>query len=663
MIPLVVNTPDPMARFRVMTTKDYSTKTLKTLHSAGVLHVEQSEELKPVDREAIEQERRKIDELLRSINDILSYMPKGERVSLREDVEVIYARPLDEIESELRLLRTKLGNMHHRAARLNEEIKELKEISKYVGPLEQQANIKLRDLNFSGGYLFAQAFVFPRESFEALYPRLKDYILGNLLGTVENETVVYAIAKVNDREAIESLAKEGGGRILRTPEEDLTLREFSGVASDRIYNLERELTSLNIEIESKTRENLEKLVLSREALSAETERLAVLAKACEAEYVTLIEGWIPEINIETTIAQLKDNIGYVFIDTRKPEQAEEPPSKMRNAAPVKPFESIVSLFGIPKYREWDPTPIIAYSFAFFFGLMLCDVVYSLGLMLAVRFGLRRFVDDPESEGFKLFQRVVYIGSGVGLVLGLLSGNYLGNIYTLFGFESLALSPRIGTVLGNPMLFILFAIIIGLVHVNIAHLLATVKGIKERQGKVILGKMGLFILEIAGIPLIIHFIFDLDIPLLTAQMYPILLYAVVGSIVCITVSSIMLNGFLGAILWLFDVTGLLGDVMSYCRLAGVGMATYYLAMSFNLMASILPDLMPAAIRAIVGPLLAVAILVIGHAINLVLGGIACFAHSLRLCFVEFLLKFYEGTGREYSPFRLRKRTLLPVGGKA
>ena len=60
MMPLFVNTPDPMLRVRVVTTKDYSTKTLKTLQRAGVLHVEQSEELKPLDREAIEHERREV---------------------------------------------------------------------------------------------------------------------------------------------------------------------------------------------------------------------------------------------------------------------------------------------------------------------------------------------------------------------------------------------------------------------------------------------------------------------------------------------------------------------------------------------------------------------------------------------------------------------------
>jgi V/A-type H+-transporting ATPase subunit I len=656
MIPLIVNTSDPMAKVRVVTTKDYSTKTLKTLHTVGVLHVEESEELKPVDKEAIEGERREIGELLTSINDILAYIPKGERVSLREDVEVIYTRPFDEVDSEVRLLCTKLSNVHQRATKLNMDIKELTELTKYLGSLERQADIRLQDLNFSGSYLFSRVFVFPNELFETSYPKLRDYILESLSGPVENETVLYAIAKVENQETIESVSSDGGAKILQIPEKDLTLREFLKAADGDIHSLEEELAKLHTEIESKTRENLEKLVLFREALSAETERLAVLAKACEAKYVTLIKGWIPESNVEATISELREKIGYVFIDARKPEQAEEPPTKMRNATAVKPFEVIVNLFGTPKYKEWDPTPVIAYSFAIFFGIMLGDVVYAALLMLFAYLGLRFLTDNPQSEGFKLFQRIIYISGGVGLVIGLLTGSYLGNFYEFFGIESLTLAKLIKHWLSNPVYFIGLSLIIGLVHVNIAHVLALIRGRREGQKAIVPNKAGLFLLQIGAVPWIMHFILGMNLPLLTEQIYSILLYVAILGVVLIVASSFMEKGaFLGSIFWLFDITGILGDVMSYARLAGVGLATYYLAYCFNLMADLLSKMMPAGVvQLIVGTLIFIVVLLLGHVLNLALSGITCFVHSLRLCFVEFLFKFYEGGGRAYSPFRLRAR---------
>jgi V/A-type H+-transporting ATPase subunit I len=653
---VIVNTPDPMVKVRVMTPKDYSTKTLKTLHRAGVLHVEESEELKPVDKEAIEQERREVGELLTSINDVLAYVPKGERVLLEEDVEVIYNRPLSEIDSEVRALCTKLSNMHQRTTKLNKDIKELTELTKYLGSLEWQADIRLQDLNFSGSYLFSRVFVFPNELFETSYPKLRDHIIESLSGTVENEIVLYAIAKSEDLETIESAVRDGGGKVIDIPERDSTLREFLEAAEGDTHNLEEELAKLQTEIENKTRENLKTLILFREALSTETERLAVLAKASEAKYVTLIEGWVPENNVEDAIAELREKVGYVFIDTRKPEQVEEPPTKMRNATALRPFEVIVNLFGTPKYKEWDPTPVIAYSFAFFFGIMLGDVVYAALLMLFARFGLRLLVDDPRTEGFKLFQRIIYISGGVGLVIGLLTGNYLGNFYTFFGIESLTLAALIKHWLSEPVYFIGLSLIIGLVHVNIAHVLALIRGRREGQKAIVPNKVGLFVLELGAIPWIMHVILGMNLPLLTEQMYPILLYVAILGVVLIVASSFMEKGaFLGSIFWLFDITGILGDVMSYARLAGVGLATYYLAYCFNLIAELLRGMMPAGVvQIILGGLIFVLVLLAGHVLNLALSGITCFVHSLRLCFVEFLFKFFEGGGRAYSPFRLRAR---------
>jgi V/A-type H+-transporting ATPase subunit I len=154
----------------------------------------------------------------------------------------------------------------------------------------------------------------------------------------------------------------------------------------------------------------------------------------------------------------------------------------------------------------------------------------------------------------------------------------------------------------------------------------------------------------------HVILGMNLPLLTEQMYPILLYIAILGVVLIVASSFMEKGaFLGSIFWLFDITGILGDVMSYARLAGVGLATYFLAYCFNLIADLLYNMMPAgAVQFIVGGLIFILVLLFGHVLNLALSGITCFVHSLRLCFVEFLFKFFEGGGRAYSPFRLRPR---------
>ena len=132
---------------------------------------------------------------------------------------------------------------------------------------------------------------------------------------------------------------------------------------------------------------------------------------------------------------------------------------------------------------------------------------------------------------------------------------------------------------------------------------------------------------------------------------------------VIVSSIMQSGGMGAILWLFDLTGFLGDVMSYARLAGVGLATFYLASTFNMMATLFSKMIPGVAGIIIGSIMGFAIIIFGHTINMVLTAITGFMHALRLCFVEFLFKFYEGGGREYSPFKLRKRASVLLTTKS
>ena len=51
-----------------------------------------------------------------------------------------------------------------------------------------------------------------------------------------------------------------------------------------------------------------------------------------------------------------------------------------------------------------------------------------------------------------------------------------------------------------------------------------------------------------------------------------------------------------------------------------------------------------------PLLAVLIFVVGHTFSIVVNLLGAFIHSLRLQYVEFFGKFYNATGRDFTPLR-------------
>src|SRR4030042_2028577 len=658
MAPFLINTAEPMVKMRIVTVRDDSERTLKALQNIGVLDVEESEELNPVDRTAIEQAHREVNELTSYVTKVLSYLPERDTVTLDEDVEVIYTQHFGEITDEVKRIYTKTSRLQERIQEISEKLLYLNEISAYLVPLVENNDLSTRDLNYSGKHLISRIIIIPTESADYLRNSLAELITENIVVTAGNDTVIHAVADTKQTEKIQSLISASGGRILDIPSDDISVKEFLDKCAREKAEYEQEKEKLTEELISQIDTDLKRLVLLREALTAENERLSVLEKASEAKYITLIEGWLPKNTVENTSVEIKEKIPYVFIDTREPQAGEEPPTKYKNPGGFKPFQIIVNLFATPRYREWDPTPVVTYSFAFFFGLMICDVLYALGLMLLGKFLLSKFVDDPSSEVFKQFQHLLYICGGVALVGGLLTGQYFGNMYEFIGIENLALVKSVQEALQDPVKFIGIALGIGFIHVNTGHIIAFVKAVKERNKGIIIGKIGLGMIQL-GIPTILNSLMGLDIPGFTPAFYTILSYVLIAGIVLVVISSIMVSGGLGAILWLFDITGLLGDIMSYARLAGVGLATYYLAFTFNLMGDLFMDMLDSGIAAVLGIILAVIIVVFGHVINLVLTAITGFMHSLRLCFVEFLFKFYEGGGTEYNPFRLRKRTTVPV----
>ena len=100
--------------------------------------------------------------------------------------------------------------------------------------------------------------------------------------------------------------------------------------------------------------------------------------------------------------------------------------------------------------------------------------------------------------------------------------------------------------------------------------------------------------------------------------------------------------------LFGLTGLLGDTLSYARLMALGLVSFGLAVAINALAEMVLGI------DYIGWVVAIAVMVGGHLFSFLLNLMGAFAHGIRLHFVEFFGKFYDGGGDDFAPFSVKRK---------
>jgi V/A-type H+-transporting ATPase subunit I len=296
---------------------------------------------------------------------------------------------------------------------------------------------------------------------------------------------------------------------------------------------------------------------------------------------------------------------------------------LRNPAYLQPFELLVRLLPLPRYTSIDPTPFVAIFFPLFFGMILGDIGYGFILLLvtasAILFAKRRKIIRQAAE-------ILLVSSIYTILFGVLYGECFGEL----GARFFGLRPFIDRQTSLlPMVY--FALAVGSAHVVVGLVLGVVSALKGRQTKeAVFRSLSILVVICAGGILASYFA-----PVAALVRRPLM------TVVLIIIPILILTG---GFLAPFELLRYFGNIVSYVRLMAVGLASVLLASIANRLAG-------AAGSVWIG----VAVAILLHAFNILLGVFAPTVHALRLQYVEFFSKFMEPGGQDFKPLKIKLET--------
>lgn len=380
----------------------------------------------------------------------------------------------------------------------------------------------------------------------------------------------------------------------------------------------------------------------RSTLNQESLRLTV-AGLFGQDYLFGLEGWVPEEKIPSLEEKLNESGLPLKLEIRKPSEDEQPPLLLKNNWFISRIEPLLKLYGLPKYRDLDPSYFFAPFMVLFFGICLSDAGYGLIFLLAAYLMDRKLSSKVPSLSLPMKLCQAFAVSTI--IVGLATGSVFG--YEFSSRHWILLDVSVGS--GDPMLFFYLALGMGVLHLSTSYLLGMMQA-SSYQG--VLQKLATLVVLWGGVTLVSRNIWFADGSYSQILYYSGAFLVVAGLLLTLLFSSDHRNWLarLGLGLWgIYGLTGLVGDLLSYARLFGLGIATSAIASVMNQLAGMAYHGAGPAL----GIPLAVIILAAGHAFNLALSILGSTVHSARLHFVEAFKNFFEGGGMEYKPFKIER----------
>lgn len=416
----------------------------------------------------------------------------------------------------------------------------------------------------------------------------------------------------------------------------ITFHDLTGTAQENLTRIQKELNQVldaraEYALTGKTLlEYASYLEVLQDILSIERDRFSVMNQFIKTKEAVMVTGWIPEHLVDRLETQLTEATEYHSLTIQEAQDEDMMPTLLKNSGFATPLEFITDQYSIPSSKGIDPNAMMAPFFVCFFGMMVSDAGYGIILALITAFIL--FKVKPDGNMKKLLG-VLFLGGISTTFWGAMFGGWLGGMikipYVMF-------DP-----LKEPFMMIGLCVGLGVVHLFVGIGMQAYKNIKRGLVLDAVFDQGFWLTFLIGIMLM--FIPD---------VVPFGKYVAIAGAVGLVLTqgrsqkNIVMK-FLSGLLSLYNVTGFLGDVLSYLRLFALGLATGVIGTVVNSMASMLGG-------TIIGTFFMILVLILGHTFNIGINVLGAYVHASRLQYVEFFSKFFEGEGVAYNPFRVKAK---------
>ncbi len=398
------------------------------------------------------------------------------------------------------------------------------------------------------------------------------------------------------------------------------------VSSKRKRNSE-ELSLISKRMSKLSDQNYSKLVGFAEMLRIEIERAEISVNLKRTERSIMLEGWVPKKQMEATRNAIsKDTRGRFVIEDMDAED-ELAPTLLNRPKFLKPFDYMVEFFSVPRSDEIDPTWIFIISFPIFYGLMISDVGYGVASFLFVTWV--RKITNPEG--------LVYNAAGIwqlcalsAIFFGFLSNQYFGlqlNQYFIKNFMPL-------DWFGNVSSIIMLTVYFGIAQVILGLAFGFVNSYKKRHMKIAASKL-------TSIALIAFSYVSIGGAFFGAFNGTATITATVFAVMMLIATAILTGS------EAVEITNLLTHILSYTRIMGFGLGSVIIAFLID------QAFTPTFSHGILLFVVYLIMFIVLHFLNMIVGIFEGIVQGIRLNFVEFFTKFYEGGGIKFKPFSYKR----------